>query len=358
MILRYCVVLMTAIMVSACTHMGPQTVKRDRFDYNAAISGSWKEQTLLNIVKLRYADMPLFVEVVSVVSGYSLEGSVNLAGTIPLDTGSGDVFSLGTTGKYTDRPTITYAPIKGSQFNKSFMVPIPPSAILFMMQSGWSADLIFALTVDSVNGLRSRMSAGPNQRLGDVGFYRVIELLGQIQKSGAIGMRIKRATDLRDTTVMFFHREMLSPEVESALNELSGLLGLQSGLRETRISYGFLPETDSEIAMLTRSMLHIMIDLATQIDVPARHVAEGRTVPSLPRSTKKDEQARPRLITIRNSIERPETVFTAVKYRDHWFWIDDRDFHSKRTFAFLMILFSLMETGGKEGMPLVTIPAG
>ena len=53
-------------------------VTRDRFNYNTAISDSWKEQTLLNIVKLRYADMPVFVAVTSVVSGYTLESSVDL----------------------------------------------------------------------------------------------------------------------------------------------------------------------------------------------------------------------------------------------------------------------------------------
>ena len=63
------------------------------------------------------------------------------------------------------------------------------------------------------------------------------------------------------------------------------------------------------------------------------------------------------VIKIHQSAEQPENAFTTVKYRDLWFWIDDRDFKSKRTFAFLMILFSLTETGGKEGLPLVTIPA-
>ena len=51
------------IFISGCSTMGPGTVPRERFDYNMAIADSWKEQTLLNIVKLRYADMPLFVEV-------------------------------------------------------------------------------------------------------------------------------------------------------------------------------------------------------------------------------------------------------------------------------------------------------
>jgi hypothetical protein len=37
-------------VLSACTTIGPNTVPRDRFDYNTAIADSWKEQTLINIV--------------------------------------------------------------------------------------------------------------------------------------------------------------------------------------------------------------------------------------------------------------------------------------------------------------------
>ena len=120
----YAIMVVITLLFTGCTHIGPKTVPRDRFDYNAAISDSWKEQTLINIVKLRYADMPLFVEVASVVSGYTLEGSVALGGNVST-TGNvkGDLLSLGTSGKYTDRPTITYVPITGQKFNASFMTP-------------------------------------------------------------------------------------------------------------------------------------------------------------------------------------------------------------------------------------------
>ena len=100
-----------------------------------------------------------------------------------------------------------------------------------------------------------------------------------------------------------------------------------------------------------------MVELAIQVDVPPQHVAEGRTIPSLVKSDSVEERIG-RLIRINSSSDKPEDAFTAVNYKDNWFWIDDRDFKSKRTFAFLMILFSLTETGGKEGLPLVTIPAG
>ena len=348
---------MLVLSIAGCATIGPDSVTRDRFDYNTAISDSWKEQTLLNIVKLRYADMPLFVEVASIVSGYTFERSVSVNGALSTpNTVQGDTLSLGGNGRFTDRPTITYVPITGSQFNKSFMTPIPPDAVLFLMQSGWSAELIFPLTVDAVNGLRSQVFAGANQRTGDDSYYRVIELMKQIQQSGAVGMRIKHEQSLKDTTVLFFHKEGLDPEIQAARQELLGLLGLNPDEREVSVSYGLIPGGDDEIALLTRSMLQIMIQMATKIDVPPEHVADGRTVPSTAITGSNGENRT--LINIHHSKEKPENAFSAVKYRDYWYWVDDRDFRSKRTFAFLMVLFSLTETGGKEGLPLVTIPSG
>jgi len=358
--MKYCALLITMalIFLTGCSPIGPKTVPRDRFDYNTAIADSWKEQTLLNIVKLRYADMPLFVEVASVVSGYTLEGSVNLGGTVSSkDAIQGDFLALGTSGKYTDRPTITYAPITGEQFNKSFMTPIPPKLILFLIQSGWPAEMIFPIVVDAINGLRSLTAGGKHARMGDPGFYRVISLFQEIQNSGNMSMRIVKGKDDKETTVIFFYRENLPPEIVEALKELEKLLGLRPGSNELKITYGIIPETDQELAIQTLSMLQIMIALALRIDVPSAHIEDGLTISTLVQPDSAETKMG-QFIKIHTTPNKPEAAFVSVRYKDHWFWIEDGDFYSKRVFTFLMILFSLTESGSKGGLPLVTIPSG
>ncbi len=96
-------------MLAGCTSMGPASVARDRLDYISSMSDSWKRQTPMNLVKTRYADAPVFLDVASVITSYSWEAELNLSGQI----GRGDpLLGLGTTGRYADRPTITYAPLR------------------------------------------------------------------------------------------------------------------------------------------------------------------------------------------------------------------------------------------------------
>jgi hypothetical protein len=57
----------------------PATVTRDRFDYVASISDSWKRQMLQNLLKVRYADAPVFLNVTSVISAYSIAGQAEAA---------------------------------------------------------------------------------------------------------------------------------------------------------------------------------------------------------------------------------------------------------------------------------------
>ena len=268
------------LFFSGCASLGPDSVHRDRFDYNKALSDSWKEQTLLNIVRLRYADMPIFLEVASIVSGYTLEGSVNLTGNVSSeDTVQGDFLSLGTGGKFTDRPTITYAPIKGDKFHKSFMTPVPPKLILFLMESSWPPEIVMPLTIDAMNGLRGRSAVNVKARQGNKDFYRLISLISEIQDSGTISFRIIKGENSEETTVIFFYKEDVPEEIIKSRKEITRLLGIDENLDQITVTYGLLPKSDNELALLTRSMLQMMIALSTTVEVPETHLAEKLTYP-------------------------------------------------------------------------------
>jgi hypothetical protein len=162
-----------ASVVAGCSSIGPATVPHDRIDYGSSIGNSWKEQTLLNIVKLRYGDMPIFLEVAQVIAGYQLQSAVTVSFTLGNFTASliDRLTAAGTAtagGTYTDRPTVVYQPLTGVDFLKRLMTPIPPSSVLFMLQSGYAADRIMPIMLDSINGLNNgsnRLRRLPTQSL-------------------------------------------------------------------------------------------------------------------------------------------------------------------------------------------------
>lgn len=344
--------MLVALQIAGCAGIGPPTVARDRFDYVSAISESWKQQTLLNLLKTRYADAPVFMDVTSVINQYAIEGEVQLGATWA-ESPLGDSQNIGGSGKYTDRPTITYSPIMGEKFTKSLMTPIPVTAILFLLQSGYPADYVIRVTVHTINGIDNRFGGSITGRAADQRFKDLIKSFRKIQMAGGMGMRVKPEGD-KKAVVMFF-RPVTDEAIAGELKKARELLGLDPEAREFRVVYGSFAADDTEIAILSRSMLQIMIDFSSYIDVPQSDVDEGR-VYAMKRKSEEQEAPLPPLLRVQNSASKPGDAYTAVHYRDRWFWIDDRDYPSKRMFNFLMFLFSLTETGGQQAAPIVTVP--
>jgi len=348
--------LVSLLCLTGCRGIGPGTIARDRFDYTLAISDSWKRQTLLNLVKIRYADAPVFLEVSSVISQYLLETELqgSLAWNAFLPLGSQNITGR---GRYADRPTITYLPLTGEKFTRSVLTPLPPSAILSLIQSRWRADLAFRVCVQSINGIDNHSGGRLAERPADPDFYRLINLLVKIQESSDVGVRIATTPDKKQAAVMFFRTKGVDSETADRIKQVRKLLGLNPEQQEFPVVYGALAKDDMEIAILSRSMMDILFELASYIEVPAAHLAENRTFATITEDTVAGIEITP-LIRIQSGTEVPSYAFVAVRYRDHWYWIDDRELSSKRLFSFLMFLFSLAETGERQQAPVLTIPAG
>jgi len=339
--------------LSGCASFGPPSVDRDRFDYINAVASSWKQQTLLNIVKLRYADTPVFLDVGQIISGYQLEGTVSVVGTLNSASAIGDVLSLGTAGRYTDRPTITYTPLTGANFMHVLMTPIPPPALFMLIEQGWPVDMLMQIGVQRINGI-SNSKSGARGQAADPDFARLLMAFQRLQSSGALGLRVEVSKESKlEGMVMTISQKNLPPKIQADRDLVRKLLGLRPDLEEFKVIYGGLSNKDDVVAIQTRSGLQILAQLGANVEAPAEHIAELRTYPSIPEQ--RGAQSLPPLIRIHAEKSQPADAFAAVKYRDYWYWIDDRDFRSKGIFTFLMIIMTLAEKGENVQAPIVTI---
>lgn len=351
-------VLVAAMLASlaGCQHIGPGTIVDDRLPYNDAIAQSGKQQMLLNIVRTRYAEPIEFVDVPSIVSGYTLEHrSTGLASFFGFPDSSPDTnfgLSLGHQRAMQDRPTISYQPQTGSTFTRNLSNPISPTLILYLIESGHPADVVFELAVESINGLRNRQYFAGQVIPADPQFITVMTTLRKAQASGHVSMRIKQSKDGKEADLVLMIRDPeIDGELVEELNHLRKILNLSKDRKELRVVFGTLPENDGELAIRTRSVYRIITYLAIHVEVPPVHLAEGRAV-----NVPFDPVARPPL-TIHSGCTKPCDSYASVCFQGHWFWIDHNDLISKRSMIYLKTLFALADTTSKDAPPILTIQA-
>ena len=346
--MRRTVAALAMLALAGCASVSPQHISSDRMDYGQVVADSWKHQTLLNVVRLRYADAPMFLDVSSIINSYSVAGKANVGASIPSGSDP-NVFALGTDRSWSNTPTVTYQPLLGDRFTKSLLQPVPPVSIFQLMQGGWPADLVLQTVASSINGLRNNF-AGVG---ADPKFQQLVDALTRIQRTGGLSIRVQAQKD-GNAVIVVIRRQNNGAGPSPDAQLVQELLGLEPGLGEFNIAYGLVPKDKHEVALLSRSMLEIMMQLGFGIELPAEHERDGRALPG--RWQPGDTPAKP-LVAIHSGTEPPADAYTAIPYKGHWYWIDDTDIASKRTFTFLMILFSLAETGQTVAAPVITVPS-
>jgi hypothetical protein len=348
--------LLLAGVLAGCESIGSTKLKPDRYNYSKALGDSWKEQVLLNIVRIRYGDAPVFLDVSQIISGYSIERQGRIGGQMG-ESQFLPIWSWNMNGsasvKYTDRPTITYRPLTGAPYVRNLMRPIPSITLLALIEGGFAADQVLRTGVFRINGLRNRAVLGAKLIHADEGFLRLMELMRELHGEGVLGVRIEKpGKDKPERAIIVLKRQNASKEVLGKIKEASKLLGLSPEVTEFPVTSSGVPPTGQSISIQTLSVLRIMVNLAAQVDVPTKDIEEGRAFPFLADQTGNQAQ-----FHVRCGPDAPSDAFASVRYRDKWFWVSDTDLMSKRALTFMTIVFAISEPDSTISPTVVTVSA-
>lgn len=225
------------------------------------------------MVKVRYLEPPMFLDVAQVVASYTFEASASV--NLPDWAGAAAGPAAGASGRWAESPTITYNPLVGEKFTKSLLQPIPPVAIFSLVQAGWPIDAVFGVAVRAINGLYATTSIQILKRQGDTNFYQLLKMLRELQLTDAFGLNVQK-NDQAEAGIVVFRARQVDEATEATARAVRKMLGLSPDATQLSLAFGAMNQNDKEIALLTRSMLEILMEGAAGVEVPTSDVDEGR----------------------------------------------------------------------------------
>ena len=362
-------------IISGCAAQGPRRVTADRFNYNAAIAQSTLEQMLLNIVRSRYLEVPVFLTVSSVLTQYEYDSSIGVGGFFGIGGdatnvigGTTDVITGDANIRFSERPTITYLPVEGQEFSAHLLSDIPSELIFAAAQAGWPIDIFMRIGIQRI-GAQENMSFGEVAATGwedtktffsrDLQklkrFERMIQLIFILSDEEII--EVQQVTENGKTERYFIIAETVPADLQPLLNELKGLIGL-SNRNRFRITDRATNIKVDEISIQTRSVMAMMEFMARGVEVPLAHLKDGRVIDYGLRDSEGEVAEGLIPFRMRASKTRPDNVFATVRHQGYWYYIDHSDITSKRALSLIIVLFRLQAPTPAGAAPILTLPTG
>ena len=348
-----------ALWLAGCSHflgpkatLGPGAIIRGRGLYNEVISATNNEQTLELIVRTRYGEPFGLLSVTSVTANLHAATTANAQfGVGPDANFQGNLVPLSLGLAYEENPTISYTPVQGARYAKSFLSPVGLDLLVLLLGIEHPPDQLISILVKQVNGLQNPMYGSPAARAA---FQDSIALLTRLENAGQATWT---STAPAGSLALAIHD--YAPGNRATVAELLRRWGLPENLARgdhdivlpVKLAWGNV--TKPELNLQTRSVYDLIEIAATSVEVPPEHAALAPAYPG-------GEASSPLhgLLTIRSSADRPSgDLLVAVRQRGHWFYISGDDGPSKLAFRLLQTLvnMSLVEAA-PQTIPSLTIP--
>jgi hypothetical protein len=388
--------------------LGPKAVNQTRMRYNEVYRDTNDEQILLNIVRLRYADSPVFIDLPSITSQFELAGHGNYLG------GRGNQFPGQTNLGFgdlalRDTPTLSYHPRAGQELAKPLLTPLT-TELLRVVNAGANLEQFLVMAINDLNDVpnANRATLLVPRVADENSAYRygismltalldrrAIELtVGTIEdteRSDQIPVSLLKGSDFlsaakdgyafhvekdgehatlrrkdKGLVLRIYPREIDSFEMQQVVR----IFGLKPRLPVYKIKSELAeegikplpigpPQSDT-LYLSMRSLLQIAVFLSKGVIVPEEHARNGiaPTTPG-PEGRPYDwTQVTKGLFCVQVQASKPRDAEVAVKYRGYWFYIPKNDVESRSVMAIIELLFAFQEADIKQLGPLLTIPTG
>lgn len=333
----------TSLLLAGCVSIGPRGLELSRTEFNSAIQRTDGEQLLLNIVRQRYNDPVMFLEVASVSSSISRSASLNLSGFFP-GGGSPDSYNGGVGGSYSDSPLVFYSPNTGERFVRQILTPIDLRTISLLLQSGWSIERVLLVAGDSFAGLK-------NTTAGTSDYRALVDHLRTLQRSDQLSFALETYNNI-DILAMIPTAAAISSE---AYKEACRLMNFPADGRPIRVQLGIgdRPDPSSYVFLATRSLYSSFYFLSNGVEAPAGDLSDG-----VLQRRRLDGGVFDRsgdLFRVQTSAGKPADAAVKVRYRDQWFYIPSTDPDSRTTFALLSMMLMLQSGDTARMAPLISL---
>ncbi len=380
--------------------IGPGAIRRERANYNVTLQRTASEEMLLNLVRLKYREPTLFLDVGNISAQFEYAMDTEWICAYPRSgayTYTGKVMP-----SYSERPTITYTPLRGETYASRVIAEIALDRLAPLYAVGWHVDRLIRMLVERAGDLRNDPTLAPapgetlrpHQKLLEVArIWRKLQKNGDLafttpttEKVLATGIRRDEVTPQRlieadkdgyrfsaakDGTWELRRSVPSGLVIRAAYSEekdadaVDGYLKIKPARARDRdgrfverirlVAFGDIRDGDekqdiAEVPVQIRSLNGVLFYLGQGVQVPPAH-EQRKLVKTYPAETKD-------LLDIQCSPTRPAGAYVAVRYRGYWFYLNDANMDSKDTFSLLLILFALQSGDVKSAQPLLTLPVG
>ena len=322
-----------------CTKYGPVFLQSERSQYNQAIQKTNDEQLLLNLVRLKYHDTPLFIEVHNIASQFTLQKNIGVS--TQLQAGAKGIFTPDASTFLEESPTISYSPLHGENFVQGVLTAISLKTIVLLFHSGWSVERVFKVCVQRIEKLKNAPGAsGPTPKIAPKTkkFFQAVKYLQKLQVQGGLNLAYRVSDGEPQLVIHIPDAFKNSQPANQFARSINATIGQTSYIFEAPSV-----KDKQSIDIVTRSLLGVMFYLSEAVEVPEKDIVEGRVT-----VTKTDDgevfdwaEITGELLHIHNSQNQPADVSLLIFYRNYWFYINDSDLKSKSTFSLLAQIYAL-----------------